>query len=84
LEDAVLKKQTMTAADVERAFQAIVAKAGDAKAEGVILREVVTPEGVRWLNKDLAPMSPQTAVAIVRKMIEIAHGGAVSSAEAVA
>jgi hypothetical protein len=53
------KRKTMTVADLEKMVQAIAAKAGGEKAEGVILREVTTPEGVRWLNNDLAPLSPR-------------------------
>jgi hypothetical protein len=65
--------KTMTAADVEKTVQAIMAKAGE-KPEGVILREIVTPEGERWLADDPTPMSPETAAAIVQAMIEAAHG----------
>jgi hypothetical protein len=57
----------MTAAEVEAAFKAI---AGSEKAEGLLLREIVTADGARWLNDDLASMSPETAAAIVRSMVE--------------
>jgi hypothetical protein len=67
--EGVSVKTKMTAAEVEAAFKAI---AGDEKGEGVILREIITPDGMRWLNNDPTPMSPETAAAIARKMIEAA------------
>jgi hypothetical protein len=65
-------KTKMTADEVQAAFEAIAAKAGGERVEGVILREVVTAEG-RWLNDDPTPISPKTAAEIVRKVVEAAR-----------
>jgi hypothetical protein len=49
----------MTDDEVREAFAAIAAKLGGQKVEGVILQEIVTPEG-RWLNPDPTPMTRMT------------------------
>jgi hypothetical protein len=62
----------MTDDEVKAAFAAIAAKMGGQKVEGVILQEIVTPDGMRWLNPAPTPMSPKMAAALVRSVMEAA------------
>jgi hypothetical protein len=67
-------KTRMSDNEVKTAFAALAAKAGAEKVEGVLLREVTLPNGMRWLNPDPMPMSPKMAADLIaRMMVEAAR-----------